>query len=134
MRSVATAAEIRASKKALFKRMFLENVTGQFAAKNTKIITAATKQRIIETLASWGDLEHDGRKSKYQYQRKYALLRIGQDEPQLYLKNQAESFTNKKGQLILDKVRKVVKQEEVFEVLYAAHLAIGHGRLRKMMA
>ncbi|CAN0008561.1 unnamed protein product, partial [Heterosigma akashiwo] len=32
------------------------------------------------------------------------------------------------------KVRKVVTQEEVFEVLYVAHLAIGHGRLRKMMA
>ena len=101
------------------------------AKKNCQLITKKDKAAIIETATNWEQLETSQKLGKYRWPKLYDFVKLGSDDPILYLIIKADNKEVKdpnSGALMVDKIVRIATMEECFEILYSSHMPIGHGR------
>ena len=112
------------------KSLFYSMIKKTADSNNTKMITQK-KRRILfrDSLTSKDKLG-----KKYGWFNKYELFQMGNSEPILFRKKLRNEFLNAEGNIVLEQIRQEATFENLFDILHTIHVAVGHGKVRKMEA
>ena len=117
------------------KTLFYSMIKKTADSNNTKMITQEEKAHIVSTIRNWDSLtSKDKLGKKYGWFNKYELFQMGNSEPILFRKKLRNEFLNAEGNIVLEQIRQEATFENLFDILHTIHVAVGHGKVRKMEA